>query len=117
MKRIFSIIIPTYNLENCIVECLQSIEAQTISREKFELIVVDDCSSDNTCKNIYEFLKNSTLKVNSVEVLKIEVQVYLETPVLILLEETFCCLLMGTIFLPQIALRSLKGLLVKPRMI
>ena len=62
MKRIFSIIIPTYNLENCIVECLQSIEAQTISREKFELIVVDDCSSDNTCKNIYEFLKNSTLK-------------------------------------------------------
>jgi poly(ribitol-phosphate) beta-N-acetylglucosaminyltransferase len=62
VEPVFSIIIPTYNLELCIVECLQSIEAQTISREKFELIVVDDCSSDDTCIKVNDFLKNSTLK-------------------------------------------------------
>jgi poly(ribitol-phosphate) beta-N-acetylglucosaminyltransferase len=59
---VFSIIIPTFNIEHCIVECLQSIEAQTLSREKFELIVVDDCSSDNTCAKVNGLLKNSTLK-------------------------------------------------------
>ena len=59
---IFSIIIPTYNLEHYIVDCLQSMESQTINREKFELIVVDDCSSDDTCIKVNDFLKNSTLK-------------------------------------------------------
>ena len=62
MEPVFSIIIPTFNIENCIVECLQSIGAQTLNREKFELIVVDDCSSDDTCAKANEFLKNSDLK-------------------------------------------------------
>jgi poly(ribitol-phosphate) beta-N-acetylglucosaminyltransferase len=62
VEPIFSIIIPTYNLEHFIVDCLQSIEAQTINREKFELIVVDDCSSDDTCIKVNELLKNSSLK-------------------------------------------------------
>jgi poly(ribitol-phosphate) beta-N-acetylglucosaminyltransferase len=62
MEPIFSIIIPTFNIEHYIVECLQSIEAQTLSREKFELIVVDDCSSDDTCVKVNNLLKNSTLK-------------------------------------------------------
>jgi poly(ribitol-phosphate) beta-N-acetylglucosaminyltransferase len=61
VNPIFSIIIPTFNIENYIVECLQSIEAQTLSREKFELIVVDDCSSDDTCAKVNGLLRNSTL--------------------------------------------------------
>lgn len=63
MKPLFSIIIPTFNLEKYITECLQSIESQTISKEKFELILVDDCSKDSTCARIQDYLKNSTLKI------------------------------------------------------
>jgi len=41
-----SIIIPMYNAEKYIGECLESILAQTF--QEFEVIVVDDCSTDNS---------------------------------------------------------------------
>lgn len=41
-----SVIIPAYNLENCIGKCLNSVLAQEI--EKMEIIVVNDCSTDKT---------------------------------------------------------------------
>jgi poly(ribitol-phosphate) beta-N-acetylglucosaminyltransferase len=62
VEPIFSVIIPTFNIENYVVECLRSIEEQTLSKEKFELIVIDDCSTDNTCIKINDFLKKSTVK-------------------------------------------------------
>lgn len=40
-----SVIIPLYNAEKYISECLDSIRAQTF--KNFEVIVVDDCSTDN----------------------------------------------------------------------
>ena len=42
-----SVIIPLYNAEKYIGECLDSILAQTF--QNFEVIVVDDCSTDSSC--------------------------------------------------------------------
>lgn len=42
-----SIIVPMYNDEEYISELLESVLAQTL--ENFELIIVDDCSTDNCC--------------------------------------------------------------------
>ena len=43
-----SVIIPTYNEEKNIERCLKAFEKQTITREAFEIIVVDGQSSDRT---------------------------------------------------------------------
>ncbi|MCQ1058342.1 glycosyltransferase [Photobacterium sp. ZSDE20] len=56
-----SIIVTTYNIENYIAKCLESICAQTI--EDIEIIVVDDASNDNTVSIIKEFeVKDSRIK-------------------------------------------------------
>ena len=41
-----SVIIPLYNAEKFIAECLESLSAQTL--KNFELIIVDDCSTDSS---------------------------------------------------------------------
>ena len=43
-----SVVIPTYNEEKNIARCLRALEEQTISRQEFEIIVVDGQSSDRT---------------------------------------------------------------------
>jgi glycosyltransferase involved in cell wall biosynthesis len=43
-----SVIIPSYNEEENIVRCLRSLTHQTLSREEFEIIVVDGNSKDRT---------------------------------------------------------------------
>ena len=48
MIPLFSIIVPLYNKENFIAETLRSITRQ--SCQDFELIVVDDCSTDNSLR-------------------------------------------------------------------
>ena len=49
-----SIIIPMYNVEKYIGECLDSILAQTFT--DYEVIAVDDCSSDKTCEVVESYL-------------------------------------------------------------
>lgn len=52
-----SIIIPTYNRKNDLKRCLESIFAQNYPKNAFEVIVVDDGSSDETENLLKEFTK------------------------------------------------------------
>lgn len=46
----FSIIIPAYNAADSISACLHALENQSIPRERYEIIVVDDGSADDTAQ-------------------------------------------------------------------
>lgn len=63
MKEI-SIIIPAYNVEACIDECVQSLLAQM--RKNWEIICIDDCSQDNT----YSILENYAKENESMRVIR-----------------------------------------------
>ena len=49
-----SVIIPMYNTEKYIGECLESVLNQTF--QDFEIIVVDNCSTDNSCKIVEKYM-------------------------------------------------------------
>lgn len=51
----FSIIIPAYNAEKTLSSCLASLTDQSLSKELFEVIVVDDGSTDSTSKIAGQF--------------------------------------------------------------
>ena len=44
-----SFIIPAYNAADAIERCLNSICSLTLKQDEFEVVVIDDCSTDNTC--------------------------------------------------------------------
>ncbi|PYS37918.1 MAG: glycosyltransferase family 2 protein, partial [Acidobacteria bacterium] len=48
IKGLVSIIIPTYNRANCVLEAIESAKAQTYQSK--EIIVVDDGSLDDTAR-------------------------------------------------------------------
>ena len=50
-----SVIIPVYNAEKYLAVCLESILIQTLTN--FEVIVVDDCSTDNSCAVAESYLE------------------------------------------------------------
>lgn len=56
-----SIIMPSYNSERFIESAIQSVVNQTY--ENWELIIVDDCSSDRTQENVKKFLWNKKIKI------------------------------------------------------
>lgn len=52
-----SIIIPVYNGEAFIARCLNSALNQTIGHDKYEIIIIDDCSSDHTVDIVKNYQK------------------------------------------------------------
>jgi glycosyltransferase involved in cell wall biosynthesis len=48
MEKQISIVIPTFNSAQVLKACLESLANQTVGREKYEVIVVDDGSTDET---------------------------------------------------------------------
>jgi len=62
MKPLVSVCIPAYNGERYLKECIDSILAQTFT--DFELLIIDDSSSDKTFEIAQEYAKNdSRIKV------------------------------------------------------
>lgn len=57
MSLRLSIIIPFYNVERYIAECLDSVFDQDIPLEEYEVICVDDCSPDNSYKIVEDYAK------------------------------------------------------------
>jgi len=45
-----SVVIPAYNAESILQQCLKALESQTIPADQYEVIVVDDGSSDGTAE-------------------------------------------------------------------
>ena len=58
MKPKISVIVPVYNVEKYIDKCLDSLLNQTY--KNMELIIVNDCSTDNSKKIIEKKIKNHT---------------------------------------------------------
>ena len=56
---LFSIIIPTYNRAGFIIKTLESIIGQNYS--KYEVLIIDDGSTDNTREVINTFIKKNNL--------------------------------------------------------
>ena len=67
---LYSFLIPVYNTGNILFEALDSIDSQTFDKSTFEIIIVDDCSTDATTIKIIDQLMTSltykTLKLTVV---------------------------------------------------
>lgn len=57
---LITMIIPCYNLEKYIVECITSVENQTF--EDFDIVVVDDGSTDKSVDSINKYINESKVK-------------------------------------------------------
>lgn len=57
MRKLVSIIVPCYNLEQYILDCLKSIAK--LNYQPLEIIVVDDGSTDNSVSLVSTFIKKN----------------------------------------------------------
>ncbi len=57
MSLRLSIIIPFYNVERYIAECLDSVFDQDVPLDEYEVICVDDCSPDNSAEIVKDYAK------------------------------------------------------------
>ena len=55
-----SIIVPAFNVENYIYQCVDSIANQTL--KNIEIIVIDDCSNDKTLEILINLYKSCCSK-------------------------------------------------------
>lgn len=60
MKPIFSVVMPAYNAERYVGEAIESVLAQTLP--SWELLVVDDCSTDRTLE-VCQSYRDSRIRV------------------------------------------------------
>lgn len=58
MSELVSVVIPIYNASAYIIDTLQSVEKQTY--QEIEVILVDDCSTDETVKVVEQYLESRT---------------------------------------------------------
>ncbi|HIH72978.1 MAG: Glycosyl transferase [Thermococcales archaeon 44_46] len=66
MKTYVSIAVPTYNRKKKLQQCLKALVNQNYPKERYEIIVVDDGSTDGT----YEFLQEKRKEIQNLRVLR-----------------------------------------------
>lgn len=59
IKYDVSIIVPVYNRENLIKPCIDSINAQTLDKSRWEVIFVDDASTDGSVEVIEKLINEN----------------------------------------------------------
>ena len=65
-----SVVVITYNSEDYILECLESVKAQTYAG--IELIISDDCSQDNTLKICKEWVDENKIRFVNIEIIEVK---------------------------------------------
>jgi GT2 family glycosyltransferase len=58
-----TVVIPTYNRENVLKECIKSLFNQTYPNDKYEIIIVDGSSTDGTEELLKEYSKKAPCKM------------------------------------------------------
>jgi glycosyltransferase involved in cell wall biosynthesis len=58
-----SVLIPTYNRQDVVVECLRHLDKQALTPEQMEIIVIDDGSKDDTAATVRAFAKQMRFSV------------------------------------------------------
>ncbi|HOJ14231.1 MAG TPA: glycosyltransferase, partial [Deltaproteobacteria bacterium] len=61
-KPLISVVIPTYNRAELLEKSLESLTAQSLPKGRFEVIVIDDGSPDNTREVCEGFADRLTLR-------------------------------------------------------
>ncbi|MCB0278416.1 MAG: glycosyltransferase, partial [Calditrichaeota bacterium] len=64
MTKYLSIIIPSYNRLDELIELLPTLEKQTLDPSRFEVIIVDDGSTDNSESFVEDYIKTTRLKIS-----------------------------------------------------
>ena len=70
MEKLLSFILPAYNVQEYIGDCLASLVQQDIDKDEYEIIVVDDGSTDSTKERVEAFINRHngyTIKLISKE--------------------------------------------------
>ena len=68
LQPLVSVVVITYNSSKTVIETLESIKAQTY--QNLELIISDDCSSDNTCEIVKDWLDDNASHFVHAELVK-----------------------------------------------
>lgn len=66
MGLLVSVIIPTYNREKLLAKCLSALAGQTFPAEEYEVIVIDDGSTDGTPAMVKELARKAPCCINYV---------------------------------------------------
>ena len=64
-----SIVIPTFNSSNLLIRCLAALEKQSASKLEFEVVVVNDGSTDKTIDSLSQFKENTDLNLKWISIL------------------------------------------------
>lgn len=54
-----TVVVPIYNVEKYLAKCIDSLVNQTLASEKFEILLIDDCSPDQSVAIAKEYLKKA----------------------------------------------------------